>query len=77
MSAPVIRPGLKFTSVHFSAIAEVHAVSEQLNTVDVILTPSDGHSWIEKGWNLQHMQWGFERKEYEAIKPNNVNISII
>lgn len=69
--------GLKFTSVHFSADAEVVAVREQANEVDVKLTTSEGHAHIHKGWNLQHTKWGFERGEYKPIDPKEVNISII
>ena len=69
--------GLKFKSVHFSADAEVVAVRESANEVDVKLTSSEGHSHIDKGWNLQHVKWGFERGEYKPVDPKGVNISII
>lgn len=70
--------GLKFKSVHFSADAEVVAIREQANEVDVKLTSSEGHARIEKGWNFQHTQWGFERGEYTPVDPkkDKVNISI-
>jgi len=73
-----IRVGLKFTSVHFSADAEVVAIQEEVNEVDVKLTSTEGHARVEKGWNLQHTKWGFERGEYKAIDPekDKVNISI-
>jgi hypothetical protein len=71
--------GLKFTSVHFSADAEVAAIREQNNEVDVKLTSSEGHARVERGWNLQHTKWGFDRGEYTPIDPekDKVNISII
>jgi hypothetical protein len=57
--------GLKFTSVHFSDDAEIKAIREKENQCDVMLTTSEGHSRIEKDWNLQHTKWGFERGEYK------------
>lgn len=69
--------GLKFKSVHFSADAEVVAVRETANEVDVKLTSSEGHARIEKNWNLQHVKWGFERGEYKPVDPKEVNISFI
>lgn len=72
-----IHVGLKFTSLHFSADAEVAAIREQANEVDVKLTTSEGHARIEKGWNLQHVKWGFDKGEYIPIDPKEVNISII
>ena len=71
--------GLKFKSVHFSADAEVVAVHEAANEVDVKLTSSEGHAHIEKGWNLQHTKWGFERGEYIPVDPvkDKVDISVI
>lgn len=71
--------GLKFKSVHFSADAEVVAVREAANEVDVKLTSSEGHARIEKGWNLKHMKLGFERSEHKPVDPakDKVNISII
>lgn len=77
MSNPVIiTPGLKFTSVHFAMTAEVKAVHEKENQVEVMLTSTEGHSWIEKDWNLQHMKWGFEKKEYNPIVKDTTNISV-
>lgn len=72
-----IHVGLKFKSVHFSADAEVVAIRESANEVDVKLTSSEGFAHIEKGWNLQHTKWGFERGEYKPVDPKEVNISII
>lgn len=72
-----IHVGLKFTSVHFSASAEVVAVREAENEVDVKLTSSEGFAHVEKGWNLQHTKWGFERGEYMPVDPKEVNISFI
>jgi hypothetical protein len=75
----IIYVGLKFTSVHFSASAEIVAVREADNHVDVMLTSSEGHSRVEKGWNLQHTKWGFERGEYVPVdlEKDRVNYSII
>jgi hypothetical protein len=74
-----IHVGLKFTSCHFSDDAEIVAVREQNNEVDVKLISSQGHARIETGWNLQHTRWGFERGEYKSVDPEKekVNISII
>lgn len=69
--------GLKFKSGHFSADAEIVAIREQANEIDVKLTSSEGHARIEKDWNLQHVKWGFERGEYIPVDPKEVNISII
>lgn len=72
-----IHVGLKFKSVHFSADAEIVAIREEANQVDVKLTSSEGHARVEKDWNLQHTKWGFERGEYIPVDPKEVNISII
>ena len=74
-----LRVGLKFTSVHFSADAEIVAIREDTNQVDVRLTSSEGHASVEKDWNLQHTKWGFERGEYIPVDPEKakVNISFI
>lgn len=72
----IITPGLKFTSTHFAATAEVKEVRDEANEVDVILISTEGHSHVEKGWNLQHMKWGFERKEYNPIVKDITNISV-
>lgn len=77
MSTVDLHPGLKFTSAHFSAKAEIVRMSEADNTIDVILTPSDGHAWEEKGWNLQHTKWAFESGDYKVLLENQVNISVI
>lgn len=69
--------GLKFKSVHFSADAEVVDIREAANEIDVRLTSSEGFAHIEKGWNLQHTKWGFERGEYKPVEKDEVNISII
>lgn len=69
--------GLKFTSVHFSDDAEIVAVRESANEVDVKLTTSEGHARVEKGWNLQHTKWGFERGEYKEAPKSDFNISVI
>lgn len=65
-----IRKGLKFTSTRFAMDAEISAIREDQNEVDVILTPSDGHAWEEKNWNLEHVKFGFERKDYNAVDPS-------
>lgn len=64
MSAIQLITGLKFTSIHFRAEAEIMRIRTAENEVDVVLTPSDGHAWEEKSWSLQHMKAGFERGEY-------------
>lgn len=70
----IIVKGLKFTSSHFQAKAEVSAVRE--TEIDVILTPSDGFSWEEKGWSLQHVKDCFDRGGYKVVELNQVNISV-
>ena len=72
-----IHVGLKFKSTHFSADAEVVAIRESANEIDVKLTSSEGHAHIDKGWNLEHTKWGFERGEYIPVDPKEVNISFI
>lgn len=73
-----IHVGLQFKSLHFSADAEVVAVREVANEVDVKLTNSEGHARVEKNWNLQYTKCGFERGEYIPVDPKKeVNISII
>lgn len=69
--------GLKFTSIHFAADGEIVAIRGDVNEIDVRLTDTQGHARIEKGWNLQHTKWGFERGEYKTVDPKEVNISII
>jgi len=71
-----IHVGLKFKSVHFSADAEIVAIREQDNEIDVKLTSAEGHAHIDKGWSLQHTKWGFERGVYIPVDPKEVNISI-
>lgn len=75
----IIYVGLKFTSVHFSMDAEIVAIREGTNEIDVKLTSSEGFAHVEKGWNLQHTKWGFEQGEYIPVDPekDKVNISII
>lgn len=68
MSNQQIYNGLKFTSTNFAMTAEVKEVRLKENEVDVILTPSDGHAWVEKNWNLEHVKWGFERGEYKLAE---------
>lgn len=66
--------GLKFTSQHFHMTAEISAVRE--TQVDVILTPSDGNAWEEKGWDKAFMITCFEKGAYKITEPNTVNISV-
>lgn len=73
----MIHVGLKFTSRHFSDDAEVVAVRADQNECDVTLTSSQGFGRRENGWNLQHVEWGFERGEYIKKDPKEINISII
>ncbi len=63
-----IKPGLKFTSKHFTMTAEILEVIQDKNTVRVLLTPKEGASWVENNWDLQHTIWGFDRGEYQEIK---------
>lgn len=73
----IVQVGVKFTSIHFSADAEIVAVREAANEVDVQLTTSEGHARIEKGWNLQHTKWGFERGDYKVVPPSSFNTTVI
>ena len=72
-----IHVGLKFKSVHFSADAEVVAIREAANEIDVKLTSSEGFAHIEKSWDLQYTKTRFECGEYIPIDPKEVNISVI
>lgn len=77
MTKALLQVGLKFTSTSFSAEGEICRISESEGIVDVILKPSDGHAWVEKGWNLNEVTGRFKSGEYKRIEPNNVNICII
>jgi len=44
--------------------------------MQVMLTSTEGHQWVEKGWNLEHMKQMFERKEYNSIVKDTTNISV-
>jgi long-subunit fatty acid transport protein len=70
-----IAAGLKFKSIHFAMDAEIKEVREKQNEVDVILTPSNGHAWVENAWNLQHVGWGFQKGEYYVPK-KEISISV-
>lgn len=72
-----IHVGLKFKSLHFSADAEVVAIREAANEVDVKLISSEGHARIASDWNLKHVKQRFDCGEYFPIDPKEVNISII
>lgn len=76
MSNLQIYNGLKFTSINFAMTAEVKEVRLKENEVDIILTPSDGHAWVENSWNLQHVKRGFERGEYKPVEANGANYSV-
>lgn len=60
--------GMKFKSRTFSASAEVVAIREESGEADIMLTPSDQHSFVSKGMSLTHIQKSFERGDYEEIK---------
>lgn len=59
-----IKPGLKFRNDHLAGIHEIYAIHQPTNSIDVILPT--GH--LDKGWNLQHTEHGFERGEYRVIR---------
>lgn len=71
-----IRKGLKYKSRHFAATAEIGEIREAKNEVDIIYTPTDGFSWVEKNSNLQHVKWAFERGDYLEDVIDKTNISI-
>jgi hypothetical protein len=75
----MIIKGLKFKSKTFSALAEVSEIRESKNEVDVLFTPSDGHSWIEKGMDLNLMKSYFNSGVYSVYKvpDTDKNIYII
>lgn len=66
--------GLKFTSPNFTMSAEICAIDKENNKTSVLLTATDGHTWVENDWNLQHTIWGFKKGEYLAtpVSSNSV-----
>lgn len=63
--------GTIFTGKHFTGRVEVINTDEENNILQVQLTKirneGDGNpsfSTWDEDWNLQHVKWGFEQKEY-------------
>lgn len=71
-----IRVGLKFKSKAFFHKAEISAIREDKNELDVIIIPSDNHAWEEKGWNLKEFRELFGKNHYIEIKPDVNKISV-
>lgn len=65
--------GLKFISTSFRDKAEVVRIDN--DKVDVMITSSEGHSRVLKGWDLSHVKERFERGEY-TVAPNGPNYSV-
>lgn len=76
MTAKSISVGLEFKSTSFSAAAKISGINVAENKVDILLTPSDGNSWEEKGWNLDELKANFRSGKYKEVERNDVNISI-
>jgi hypothetical protein len=68
--------GTKFTSTTFTDAAEVVAIREDLNEVDVMLTTSENHSRVEKKWNLEHVRSAFARGEYKPKEKETFTIGV-
>lgn len=65
--------GLKFTSTSFSDTAEIVRIDN--DKVDVMITSSQGHSRVLKGWDLNHVKERFEKGEYmEVLKGPNYSV---
>lgn len=64
-----IKKGMKFSSKLFSAKAEVSAIREEANHVDIIFSPSDGHDWVEKDMDLQQLKDCFQRADHIKTDP--------
>lgn len=74
----MIRKGLKFKSLSFSALAEIVEVRIDKNEVDVLFTPSNGNSWVEKNMELNALKENFRTEVYKEFKIPDAdrNISI-
>lgn len=73
----IIRVGLKFKSQYFAADAEIVAIRDHNNEVDVKLISSEGHAHIER-WDLQYTKSRFDCGEYIPVDlKKKINISII
>lgn len=60
--------GIKFSSRHINGgknVCEVLSFSALLNECEVDITTDA--NWTEDDWDLQHVLWAFERKEYYLI----------
>lgn len=69
-NAPEIKVGLKFMNMHMAGqLMEVIRVYPESNQIDVKIGEVSGAStaWVDKGWNLEHTRWGFERGEYWEV----------
>ena len=68
-TALVLFPGDTFVSKFMEDTdIEVKSVDEANNLLAVKLTMKSGYSWSEDDWNLEHVQWGFERHDYFKLK---------
>lgn len=69
-NAPEIKVGLKFMNMHMPGqLMEVIRVYPESNLIDVKIGEVSGASiaWVDKGWNMEHTRWGFERGEYWEV----------
>lgn len=58
----------EFYGKHVKGTIRVTGISSITNTMSVEITSPGGNRWAEDDWNLQHVIWGFEKKEYSFTK---------
>ena len=58
MANITITAGLQFYYQHSSSLVTVSKIDGDV--VDVMISPSDGHSFMQKGWSLKDMQSKFK-----------------
>ncbi len=58
-----LKKGLKFVSKWFAGLCIIDLIDEEINDLEVLITPEAGHTRTEH-WNLQHTIWGFENEDY-------------
>lgn len=75
--APRLSVGMEFNSTCFSVDVKIIAIRTEHNQLDVEMTPSDRHSWVEKDWNLQLTVRRFELGEYKPKLHDTTNYSVI
>jgi hypothetical protein len=76
-NAPEIVVGMKFLNEHQPGqLYTVVNIDTEKNSIDVGIQFQD-RTWTDKGWDLQHTIWGFERGEYWKVPENTVIIKIL